>query len=269
MHLRPSKTPLNQLQWVAVPGTAPLATLWAGRLRLTQPWAGVLSYSAESALFFLHGLADIVLTSPSGAPLQQFTAIGVQEYGPPPLFSPYSDVVVLPPGQRLIITPTACHQVDILVFAAFIPLSQQSHPIEGGVVYSHSITLWRHSLLHTARVYPLEQAGAKRLRIGIVENADRHTAYPFHASQDRYEEVRYYIVAPPDGEAVQRLKGKYAAVGQEVDTAVVVRSGDWCVLPSGDNPVLRIADHSLCYIWADVQHEPVSLPEEGEEQTWP
>ena len=240
----PDPTP-NCTNWLATPDNSPLRDLWLGRLCLTQSWQSVPHASAETALLFMAGAAHVTVKSPDSVSRWYNYDAGVTERT---IYDwPRGDLVVVPPAWGIHIVPLT-DVAEMLVFQAWLPEHERAGLPQ--FIRGQEAETQRHSSACLSRTY---QAG-RRLRIGTTEHADGYGSFPFHSADWRGEEIRHYAIEPKGAEAVQRLRGQYIT-GASVDAAVIVRSGDACVIPMGDAPLLRGPNSAVFYTWAWIETE--------------
>ena len=243
---------VNQLQWIAEPGTAPLRDLWAGRLHLMQSWQSVPHAGAETALLFMAGAAHVTVKSPDSVSRWYNYDMGVTERT---IYDwPRGDLIIVPPAWGIHVIPLV-DAVEMLVFQSW--LAEDKRDGLPQFIRGQEAEIQRHSSTCLSRIY---QAG-RRLHVGTTEHADGYGSFPFHSDGWRGEEIRHYLVEPKGGEAVQRLHGQYVT-GTQIDAAVVVRPGDACVLPYGDTqPLLRGPNSAVFYTWAWIGQEQEGVPD--------
>lgn len=170
------------------------------------------------------------------------------------VFSGLPTTIVLQPGTRYSVTPTA-PTVDLAVAAAPVEGSQPAPPavVRPQDVRVHEIGEGYY--LRTVREVIGGGGPAARLRAGETINpVGRWSSWPHHdfdANPDNaphFEEVFLYFTKPGRGWGVQRRSGLYSDLSA-VDDVIVVANGDAAVLPLGEHPVAAGVESELLYVW--------------------
>lgn len=247
----------DSLQWLATADTAPLRDLRFGRLRLTKPSITYgVDNDTEFALLFLSGTADVTLYH--GAHELTWRGVGPGAHTP---FGHSGDLVLVPPDYGFAIAPPHGYAVDVAVVAARVTDRKQT--ISMLVREQDALSVEMHAdsghYVRTVKTYLGDNGPSQRIRLGTTTNSvgswSSHPLHGFeHLDVQGFEEIFYYAVSNANGEGIQRLKGPYVT-GEQVDGAVVVRTGDVCVIPCGLHPVAALPDGRLWYLWAYISND--------------
>lgn len=73
-----------------------------------------------------------------------------------------------------------------------------------------------------------------------------------------------YFTLPKEGYALQRADGNFVDEKFREQT-VLVRNGDYAVLPLGDHPIVAAPDNKLLYVWFYISPIPKIYPKWAED----
>jgi 5-deoxy-glucuronate isomerase len=235
---------------VLTPENSTLQELSVGRIRLESSVGGYEAETGdrETLLHVLVGECSVEVEGDWGR-------TSIQNAGERrDVFSGSPTTIVLQPGTRYSVTPTA-QTVDIAVASAPVSDAASSAPavIRPQDVRVHAIG--EDYYARTVREVLGGEGPAARLRAGETINpVGRWSSWPHHdfdanpENAPLFEEVFLYFTKPSRGWGLQRRTGLYSDLS-EVDDVIVVRNGDAAVLPLGDHPVVAGVDSEILYVW--------------------
>ena len=112
---------------------------------------------------------------------------------------------------------------------------------------------------------------AMKLRGGeTINEPGQWSSWPRHSFDNEpefaknFEEFFMYFTLPKEGYALQRADGNFVDEKFREQT-VLVRNGDYAVLPLGDHPIVAAPDNKLLYVWFYISPIPKIYPKWAED----
>ncbi len=112
---------------------------------------------------------------------------------------------------------------------------------------------------------------AAKLRGGeTINEPGQWSSWPRHSFDNQtelanqFEEFFMYFTLPKEGYGLQRCDG-YFVDGEFREQTMLVRNGDYAVLPLGDHPIVAAPDNKVLYVWFYISPIPKIYPKWAED----
>lgn len=251
---------------MATSKNAPLNHLSVCRLRIAQKYGDYSSITKnkEVLIYVLVGQCSIEATNKLGK--KHFEKVG----GRQDVFTGLPESVLLSPQTRYKIKPVS-KTVDILISEVDLG----SAPYKPVLIKETDVDIRQIGEAYYQREVRVTLGGegpAKKLRVGETSNGvGLWSSWPHHSFDKNrqlypeFEEVFLFFVKPKESYALVRMDGIFCT-GQSVDDGIVVKNGDWAILPIGDHPVVSAPASQVFYFWVYISPIPKKYAKWAEDQ---
>ena len=243
-----------------------LKDLEVARLRLDRNGSSYKgqTHFEELLIEILIGKCNVVVKY--DGTVQNFKDIGNRKN----VFEKEPTSVLIGPNSEFEIVSTS-NSVDVLIPRVQINNSTSFAPI---LIKSENVEVYEigeGNFKRKVRVVLGGNGPARRLRGGeTINQPGQWSSWPRHSFDnqpelaDQFEEFFIYFTRPKEGWALQRSDGTFVDSKYREQT-MLVRNGDYAVLPLGDHPIVAGPDTTLLYVWFYISPIPKIYPKWAED----
>ena len=243
-----------------------LKDLLVGRLRLGHKGAHYKGETKDEELLIepLIGTCDVIIEKDEH--IQKFREVGRRKK----IFEKEPDSVLIGPHtifQIICVT----NSVDCLM--PRVKLTNTSSP-DTILIKSENVQVYEigeGNFKRKVRVILDGEGPSQRLRGGeTINEAGQWSSWPRHSFDnnpelaDQFEEFFMYFTLPKEGYGLQRCDGTFVD-GKYREQTMLVKNGDFAILPLGDHPIVSSPDTRLLYVWYYISPIPKIYPKWAED----
>jgi len=243
-----------------------LKDLEVGRLRLGHKGASYKNETKNEEILIqpLIGSCDIILEK--NKKTEKFHSVGRRTK----IFEKEPDSLLVEPNTKFHIICTT-NSVDCLIPRVKV---ENISSTKTTLIKSENVEVYEigeGNYKRKVRVMLGGNGPAARLRGGeTINEPGQWSSWPRHSFDNQselanqFEEFFMYFTLPKEGYALQRCDGHF--VDEEFrEQTMLVRNGDYAVLPLGDHPIVAAPDSKVLYVWFYISPIPKIYPKWAED----